>query len=87
MGESDAGLCRRLFLVKTAGGPLIQDGRDIGRIFKPSAGAPDDRPWMWTITGAIIKPSHGFAASLAEAKAKFAETWRRWLASRRGDRD
>ena len=21
-------------------------GRDIGRIFKPSAGAPDERPWM-----------------------------------------
>jgi hypothetical protein len=28
-------------------------------------------------------PSHGFCASLDEAKAKFAETWRAWLASRR----
>lgn len=27
-------------------------GRDIGRIFKPRAGVPEDRPWMWTITSA-----------------------------------
>jgi hypothetical protein len=25
-------------------------------------------------------PSHGFCASLDEAKAKFAATWRAWLA-------
>jgi len=37
---------------------------------------------MWTITGAIVKPSHGFAATCDEAKAKFAETWRKWLARR-----
>jgi hypothetical protein len=56
-------------------------GRDIGRIFKPRAGAPDDRPWQWSIMGAVVMPrlqSHGFAASL-EAKAKFAETWRAWF--------
>jgi hypothetical protein len=38
---------------------------------------------MWTITGAVVAPhlpSHGFCASLDEAKAKFAETWRKWLA-------
>jgi hypothetical protein len=54
------------------------------RIFK-SASAPPERPWMWTITGAIVAPalpSHGFAATLDEAKAKFAETWRKWLALR-----
>jgi hypothetical protein len=28
-------------------------------------------------------PSHGFCASLDEAKAKFAETWRAWLALER----
>jgi hypothetical protein len=39
---------------------VIQDGRDIGRIFKPK---------VWTITGSIVKPSHGFATSLDEAKA------------------
>jgi hypothetical protein len=57
-------------------------GRDIGQIFKPRAGAPEGLPWMWTITGAVVMPafpSHGFAASLDEAKAKFAETWRAWL--------
>ena len=61
-------------------------GYDIGRIFKPRAGAPDDRPWEWAITGAVVMPhfpSHGFCASLEEAKAKFAETWRAWLARSR----
>ena len=24
------------------------NGRDIGRIFRPGAGVPEDRPWMWT---------------------------------------
>ena len=61
---------------------MIQGGRDMGRIFKPKAGAPPDHPWMWTITAAVVAlrpPSHGFCASLEEAKAKFAETWRAWL--------
>jgi hypothetical protein len=38
---------------------------------------------MWTITAAVVMPhlpSHGFCASLGDAKAKFAETWRAWLA-------
>jgi hypothetical protein len=62
---------------------VIQDGRDIGRIIKPGAGVPPHQPWMWTITGAVVAPrltSHGFCVSLEEAKAKFAETWRVWLA-------
>jgi hypothetical protein len=61
-------------------------GRDIGRIFKTRAGVPEDHPWMWTITGAVVAPhlpSHGFCSSLNEAKAKFAETWRAWLALKR----
>ena len=61
------------------------DGRDIGRIFRPGAGVPSERPWMWTITGAVVAPTvsnHGFAATLDEAKAAFAETWRKWLARR-----
>jgi hypothetical protein len=65
------------------------DGRDIGRIFKPKAGVPEEHPWMWTITGAVVAPrlpSHGFCATLDEAKAKFAETWRAWLALRQGAR-
>jgi hypothetical protein len=60
---------------------IDSNGRDIGRIFKPSAGAPEDHPRMWTITGAVVAPrlpSHGFCATLDEAKAKFAETWRAW---------
>jgi len=42
-------------------------------------GVPPDRPWMWTITGVVIMPalpSHGFCASLDEAEAQFAKTWR-----------
>jgi hypothetical protein len=63
---------------------VIYEGRDIGRIFNARHGVPPDRPWMWTITGALVKPlpSYGFCASLEEAKAKFAETWRAWLARR-----
>jgi hypothetical protein len=61
---------------------VSHDGRDIGRIFMPRAEVPADYPWMWTMTGAVVMPhfpSHGFCASLEEAKAKFAETWRAWL--------
>jgi hypothetical protein len=61
-------------------------GRDIGRISKPRTGAPTDRPWEWAITGAVVMPqlpSHGFCATRDEAKAKFAETWRAWLALNR----
>jgi hypothetical protein len=42
-----------------------------------------DRPWMWTVTAVVVAPrlpSHGFAVTLDEAKAVFAETWRKWLA-------
>ena len=55
---------------------VVYNGRDIGRIFKAGAGVPPDRPWMWAVTWAIVKPSHGFCATKDEAKAKFAETWR-----------
>jgi len=65
---------------------VIWRDRGIRHIFKPGAGAPPDHPWMWTITGAVVAPhvpSHGFCATLDEAKAKFAETWRAWLALNR----
>jgi len=57
---------------------VVYNGRDIGRIFNARHGVPPDQPWMWTITGALVKPlpSYGFCATLDEAKAKFAETWR-----------
>jgi hypothetical protein len=41
---------------------------------------------MWTLTGAVVMPavpSHRFCATLDEAQAKFAETWRAWLALNR----
>jgi hypothetical protein len=43
---------------------LSGEGR-LGRIFR-SASAPQDRPWMWTITAVVVAPhllSHGFAAT------------------------
>jgi len=55
---------------------------NIGRIFKPRAGVPPDHPWMWTITGAMLMPalpSHGFCATLDEAKARLARTRRGML--------
>jgi hypothetical protein len=57
--------------------------RVVGRIFHAGAGDPPNKPWMWTITAAVVMPavrSHGFAATLQEAKTVFAEHWRRWLA-------
>jgi hypothetical protein len=60
----------------------VLDGeRAIGRIFRSSS-APTNRPWMWTITGAVVAPrlpSHGFCSTLDEAKVLFATTWREWL--------
>jgi hypothetical protein len=61
---------------------VVYKGRDIGRIFNAGpGGTPADRPWMWAINEAIVKPlpSCGFCLTLDEAKAKFAETWRAWL--------
>jgi hypothetical protein len=70
----------------TAGTPddydVLSEGRAVGRIFRSSS-APQDRPWMWTITGAVVAPrlpSHGFTATLDDAKMAFAQTWRKWLA-------
>jgi hypothetical protein len=61
---------------------VVYHDRHIGRIFNARHGIPPDQPWMWTITDALVKSSYGFCASLDEAKAKFGETWRAWLARR-----
>jgi hypothetical protein len=50
---------------------VIDGERRVGRIFRSNS-APTDRPWMWTITGAVVVPrlpSHGLCATLDEAKA------------------
>ncbi len=59
---------------------VMSGDRAVGRIFRPGAGAPPDRPWMWTITQAVVVPamaSHGFAATIDEAKSAFADHWRK----------
>jgi len=57
---------------------VVSDGEIVGSIVKTPPSVPDDR-WMWRISGKLPGvPSHGFCASLDEAKAKFAETWRAW---------
>jgi hypothetical protein len=61
---------------------VLSGERRVGRIFRSSS-APQDRPWMWTITAAVVAPlvpSHGYCGTLDEAKTAFAATWRRWLA-------
>ena len=42
---------------------VVYNGRDIGRIFNAQHGLPPDQLWMWSITGALVKPSHGFCAT------------------------
>jgi hypothetical protein len=61
---------------------VMSGGRAIGRIFRSNS-APPGRPWMWTITGAVVMPavpSHGFAPTLDDAKVAFVTHWCRWLA-------
>jgi hypothetical protein len=62
----------------------VLDGeRRVGRIFRSSS-APTDRPWMWTITGAVVAPrlpSHRFCATLDDAKAAFAAHGANWCGS------
>jgi hypothetical protein len=72
----------------TVGSPddydVVSGERAFGRIFRSNS-APPDRPWIWTITAAVVMPavpSHGFAPTLAEAKTAFATHWRRWLVLR-----
>jgi hypothetical protein len=58
----------------------VHDGdRTVGRIFKASAGVPDDRPWMWTVEFHERKsrpgPHQGHVETLVEAMAAFRECW------------
>jgi hypothetical protein len=76
------------------GGPWSPDdydvmwkGCDIGRIFKPRAGAPPERPWEWTVAYGGGRASYGFAETREQAKKAFAESWRQYLETPEGARD
>jgi hypothetical protein len=61
---------------------VLSGDKVVGRIFRPYGRAPTDRPWFWTIAGAIVAPAvphHGFARSRDDAWDAFAKHWRKLL--------
>jgi hypothetical protein len=57
---------------------VLADGKVVGRIYEQGGiGEPPELRWFWSIT-AIVPASpatHGTAATLDEAEAKFRDTW------------
>ena len=61
---------------------LMWNGRAVGRIYRRLSAGADALPWFWSVL--IIAPGitrSGLAGTLDEAKAAFAESWRKWLAT------
>jgi hypothetical protein len=61
---------------------VMSGDRVVGRIFRSHFG-PKDKPWMWAMPGVVVMSdlaNHGYAPTLKEAKAAFAEHWRKWMA-------
>jgi hypothetical protein len=60
---------------------VLADGKVVGRIYEQgSASTPLELRWFWSITEivpAVQNVTHGHAATLDEAKAKFREMWTR----------
>lgn len=57
---------------------VVFEGREIGRIFRPGAGVPQDRPWAWSIFLLERKPGttgNGCAPTFEEAVATVAARW------------
>jgi hypothetical protein len=58
---------------------VLADGVVVGRLMK-AAGAPEGKPWMWTLASVhhgAHTPTHGYEATRAAAMAAFAKSWRR----------
>jgi hypothetical protein len=57
---------------------IVEDGRDVGRIYEDKHSRPELR-WFWSITIYVIPKlgitTSGRAASLEEAKAQFLASW------------
>ena len=61
---------------------VMWDGQAVGRIYRRSSAGAAALPWFWSVL--IIAPGitrSGLAATLDQAKAAFAESWSKWLAS------
>ena len=58
---------------------VISEGKAVGRIFRPGAGAPQTEPWVWSIffeCRKLGRPYNGNAVDCECAMAEFAEAWR-----------
>ena len=56
---------------------VMQGDLVVGRIFRPGAGAPANRPWQWTVLDPTVAPRVGFVMTRHEARAAFARSWRK----------
>jgi len=58
---------------------VLADGKVVGRIYEQgSASTPPELRWFWSITEivpSVQNMTHGHAATLDEAKAKFSHNW------------
>jgi hypothetical protein len=58
---------------------VLADGKVVGRIYEDaSASTPPELRWFWSVTEIVPATrgaTHGTAATLEEAKAKFRQAW------------
>ena len=64
---------------------VLEDGQEVGHLYKRYAPATPERAWFWAITEMVPNPTgtrmSGHAATFEDAKAQFQEHW--WRAWKR----
>jgi hypothetical protein len=58
---------------------VVHDGKLVGRIFLPGAGAPRESPWVWSIYFEHREPGRAFKGNgvdREDAMKQFADAWR-----------